>query len=150
MENMRTARLTTGDRELAKELFAMMAVVFGEKHERLSDAYADRLLSQSIFWAIAAFDGDEIIGGLTAYVLPKTTSESSELFLYDIAVRKSHQRRGVGRLLMTALRDEAADIDIEEAFVLADNDDIHALDFYRALGGRASQVTLFALFDQQK
>lgn len=147
---MHTARLTTGDRESAKKLFAMMAEVFGEEHERLSDAYVDRLLSQSTFSAIAAFDENEMIGGLTAYVLPKTTSESSELFLYDVAVRKSHQRRGVGRLLMTALRDEAGNAGIEEAFVLADNKDVHALDFYRALGGRASQVTLFTLLDQQK
>ena len=99
---------------------------------------------------IAAFDENEMIGGLTAYVLQKTTSESSELFLYDVAVRKSHQRRGVGRLLMTALRDEARNAGIEEAFVLADNEDVHALDFYRALGGRASQVTLFTLLNQQK
>lgn len=127
-----------------------MAEVFGERYERLSDGYVDRLLSQNIFRAIAAFDEHEMIGGLTAYVLPKTTSESAELFLYDIAVRKSHRRRGVGRLLMTVLRGEAADAGIEEAFVLADNEDIHALDFYRALGGRASQVTLFTLLDQQK
>ena len=140
----------TGDRELAKKLFAMMAEVFGEEHERLSDVYVDQLLSQSTFRAIAAFDENEMIGGLTAYVLPKTTSESSELFLYDVAVRKSHQRRGVGRLLMTALRDEAGNAGIEEAFVLADNEDVHALDFYRALGGRASQVTLFTLLNQQK
>jgi len=140
----------TGDRELAKKLFAMMAEVFGEEHERLSDAYVHQLLSQSTFSAIAAFDENEMIGGLTAYVLQKTTSESSELFLYDVAVRKSHQRRGVGRLLMTALRDEARNAGIEEAFVLADNEDVHALDFYRALGGRASQVTLFTLLNQQK
>ena len=127
-----------------------MAEVFGEEHERLSDAYVDQLLSQSTFSAIAAFDENEMIGGLTAYVLPKTTSESSELFLYDIAVRKSHQRRGVGRLLMTALINEAADGGIEEVFVLADNEDVHALDFYRALGGRASQVILFTLLDRQK
>ena len=147
---MHTARLMTGDRELAKKLFAMMAEVFGEEHERLSDAYVHQLLSQSTFNAIAAFDENEMIGGLTAYVLQKTTSESSELFLYDVAVRKSHQRRGVGRLLMTALRDEARNAGIEEAFVLADNEDVHALDFYRALGGRASQVTLFTLLNQQK
>jgi aminoglycoside 3-N-acetyltransferase I len=51
---------------------------------------------------------------------------------------------------MTTLRDEAAAAGIKEVFVLADNEDVHALDFYRALGGRASQVTLFTLVSQQK
>ena len=53
------------------------------------------------------------------------------------------------RSLIAALKDEARDIGIEEAFVLADNEDVHALDFYRALGGRASQVTLFTLLNQK-
>jgi hypothetical protein len=32
---------------------------------------------------------------------------------------------------------------IAELFVAADNEDTHALDFYRALGGTASPVTIF-------
>lgn len=43
------------------------------------------------FWAIAAFEGDELLGGLSAHTLPMTRSESAEIFIYDIAVQPSHQ-----------------------------------------------------------
>lgn len=141
---MRARRLTSNDRELARRLFVLMAEVFSELHEPLGDAYLDRLLGWEGFWAIAAFtDDDELIGGITAHTLPMTRAEASEIFIYDIAVQADHQRKGVGRLLLTELRREAASIGIEDVFVPADDDDAHALDFYRALGGVPSPVTIF-------
>jgi aminoglycoside 3-N-acetyltransferase I len=44
---------------------------------------------------------------------------------------------------MSELRDGAAARGIRVLFVPAENDDLHALDFYRALGGTPSQVTVF-------
>jgi aminoglycoside 3-N-acetyltransferase I len=140
---MRTQRLTSDDRERAKKLFVLMAEVFSEHCEHLSDGHLDRLLDSGDFWAIAALDGDEIIGGITAHTLPMTRMESSEVFIYDIAVRTGHQRKGVGRRLVQALCEAAADIGIQNVFVPADNQDVHALDFYRALGGAPTPVTLF-------
>jgi aminoglycoside 3-N-acetyltransferase I len=143
-DGMRSMRLQPGDRELARALFALMAEVFDEPREALSDRYLDRLLAREDFWAVAAFDGDQIIGGVTAHSLPMTNTEAVEVFIYDLAVRHDHQRQGVGRHLVTELRNSAAASGIANVFVAADNDDLHALDFYRTLGGRASPVTLFA------
>lgn len=140
---MRTQRLVSSDRGLARELFVMMAAVFDEGHEPLSDAYIDQLLQRADFWVIAALDGDTIVGGLTAHILPLTRREVSEFFIYDLAVRTDYQRRGIGRELVQALRQAAATIGIYTVFVPADNDDTHALDFYRAIGGEASPVTFF-------
>jgi aminoglycoside 3-N-acetyltransferase I len=94
--------------------------------------------------------GDDIIGGVTAHTLPMTRAESSEIFIYDIAVRDDYQRRGVGRHLMTTLREGAAALGICNVFVPADNDDIHALNFYQALGGVGSPVTFFTFSDHEK
>ncbi len=140
---MRSVRLKAGDGHLAKTLFRLMAEVFEEECQALSDGYVDRLLARPEFWALAAFEGDEIVGGLTAHSISMTTSESSELFIYDIAVRNDHQRKGVGRALVDTLRRYAAKMDITVAFVPADNADLHALDFYRALGGVPASVTIF-------
>ncbi len=140
---MRVKRLTLGDRDLARALFTLMADVFEEDCEDLSDGYIDRLLGREDFWAIAAFAGDHIIGGVTAHTLVLTRTESSEIFIYDIAVRRDHQRQGVGRRLLAELRAQAAALGIREVFVPADTDDVHALDFYRALGGAPSPVTIF-------
>ncbi len=101
---MHVKRLTLGDRDLARALFTLMADVFEEDCEDLSDGYIDRLLGREDFWAIAAFAGDHIIGGVTAHTLVLTRTESSEIFIYDIAVRRDHQRQGVGRRLLAELR----------------------------------------------
>ncbi|MEM8809984.1 MAG: GNAT family N-acetyltransferase [Cyanobacteria bacterium P01_G01_bin.38] len=140
---MQVRRLTANDRELAKALFTFMAEVFEEDCNPLSDDYLDQLLNQKDFWAMAAVLDDDILGGVTAYTLPMTRTASSEIFIYDIAVRADQQRQGIGRHLMTALREVAAAAGIDDIFVFADNDDRHALDFYRALGGAPSPVTAF-------
>jgi aminoglycoside 3-N-acetyltransferase I len=120
-----------------------MAQVFEEEHEPLSDEYVARLLAREELWILAATSGEEIVGGLTAHTLPMTRSESREIFIYDIAVHADHQRRGVGRLLMSHLTRIAGEAGIDDLFVPADDEDAHALEFYRALGGIASPVTFF-------
>ncbi len=142
-----TRRLQPGDQPLAAELFALMAEVFEEERKPLSLPYLDYLLSRDDLWIIAAFANSQLIGGITAYTLPLTRTESSELFIYDLAVLPAHQRQGVGTRLVKALRNAAADQGITVAFVAADNEDTHALDFYRAVGGTASPVTFFT-FEQ--
>jgi aminoglycoside 3-N-acetyltransferase I len=140
---IRTQRLTARDRDLARRLFALMAAVFEEPCDHLSDGYLDGLLGRLEFWAVAAFVDDHLVGGITAHTLPMTTDESSELFIYDIVVRPDHQRRGIGRALITALRQAATAEGIADVFVPADNDDAHAVEFYRRLGGVPAPVTIF-------
>jgi aminoglycoside 3-N-acetyltransferase I len=127
-----------------------MAHVFEEDCDELSVQYVERILARDDFWAIAAFFGDEMVGGITAHTLPMTRKASSEVFIYDVAVPKEHQRKGIGRQLVTQLRKEAAAVGIVDVFVAADNDDVHALDFYRALGGAASPVTIFTFGGPEK
>ena len=54
---LRSIRLQPGDRDLTRALFVLMADVFGEPCEVISDGYLDRLLAREDFWALAAFDG---------------------------------------------------------------------------------------------
>lgn len=141
-------RLGQEDLTIARELFAMMVDVFDEDDdepvtEPLTDEYLDRILSRDSFWALAAFDGSEIVGGLTAHTLQMTRSAAAELFIYDLAVRQDHRRSGVGSELIRAVRSRAAAEGIEVVFVPADDDDTHALEFYRAQGGAESAVTHF-------
>ena len=136
-------RLGPLDRDAARTTFALMARVFGEGRGLLSDPYLDGLLAGEGFWAFAAQEDGTIVGGLTAHTLPMTRDESAEVFIYDIAVDAGHQRRGHGRRLVEAIRRAAEEAGIDVVFVPADDDDEHALDFYRALGGVPSAVTFF-------
>jgi aminoglycoside 3-N-acetyltransferase I len=147
--NLQVRRLGASDLELARRLFTLMAHVFEEDQDPLSDAYVQGLLAQSSFWAIAALAGEDVVGGLTAHTLPMTRTETPEVFIYDIAVRTDLQRRGVGRRLLSHLRDEASLQGIRDIFVPADIEDIHALEFYRATGAVESPVAFFTFSGPQ-
>lgn len=143
---LKLRRLRTGDEDVAAGMFAMMSAVFDEggEVERLDLDYVRRLLARADFLAVAAVEGRVVVGGVTGHVLPMTRSRSSELFIYDLAVRVDRQRRGVGRALVAAIRGMAAAEGIGTSFVAADDEDTHALAFYRAIGGDGAPVTMFS------
>lgn len=147
---MKTSRLTAADVTLAKQTFALMSEVFEMPAAPLSDGYVSRLLARADFWAIAAVVDGEVIGGLTAHTVPMTRAEVSEIFIFDIAVRADKQRQGVGRQLIEHLQHEAAVLGFEVSFVAADNEDEHAIEFYQALGGERSPVTMFTFAQSSK
>ncbi len=140
-------RLTAADVELARQTFLTMSAVFETPGAALDDEYVRALLGRRGFWAFAAIDGDRVLGGLTAHTLPMTRSASAEVFIYDLAVVPERQRQGIGRRLVAALREAAAAEGIAVAFVPADNEDTHALDFYQAIGGTPAPVTIFTFGD---
>jgi aminoglycoside 3-N-acetyltransferase I len=143
MQKLQIDRLTIDDIERARELFLQMAEVFETDSEPLNDQYLARLLARNDFWAFAASIEGQMAGGLTAYTLPLTRLEQSEVLIYDIAVLPKYQRQGIGRQLVAALRRQASAMGIAVLWVPADNEDTHALDFYRALGGEPAPVTIF-------
>lgn len=150
MTEIRIDRLTVAERNRARELFLLMAGVFETRAEPLSDDYLTRILGRDDFWALAALVDGRTVGGLTAHTLPLTRGEVSEIFIYDLAVVAQYQRRGVGRRLVTTLRALAAAAGVSVVFVPADDEDTHALDFYRAVGGTPAPVTIFTFSDHRE
>lgn len=143
---VRVRRLGAFDRELARHTFAMMGDVFEEVWQPLADDHLDALLTKPEIWVYAALDVldvDEPVGGLVAHQLTMTRAATSELLIYDLAVRLDRQRRGVGRALLRHVIADGATAGIAEMWVPADNDDEHALEFYRRTGGAAQATTIF-------
>lgn len=130
--------LTERDLPAMKGLLAMFGEVFEEPETYQgavpSDGYLERLLAKDTFVAIAAKDGEEVVGGLAAYVLEKFERERSEVYLYDLAVLASYRRRGVARRLVEALRDVARERGAYVIFVQADPPDLPAIRLYESLG----------------
>jgi aminoglycoside 3-N-acetyltransferase I len=138
------ARIGPAEVGLAQQTFAMMAVVFEDAPaEPPSREYVADLLARDDLWVYAAAVDGQPVGGLTAFALPLTRTQATELFVYDIAVRADQQRRGIGHALLQRLLADGSAGGIEEMWVPADNDDQHALDFYRSAGGAPQPVTVF-------
>lgn len=135
-------RLKASDSVTAAAVALVMARTFSEG-AGASPARLCQLLQEANFWFYGAFDNGSPVGGLTAHVVPITSEDGYELFIYDIAVQASHQRLGIGMGLMRTVLEAGKESGMSSAFVPADNNDQHALDFYRAVGGQAQSVTFF-------
>lgn len=100
--------------------------------------YLRRLLGGDSFIALAAVDGDAVVGGLAAYELRKFEQQRSEIYIYDLAVTAPHRRRGVATALIEALRDIARDRGAWVIYVQADTgvEDQPAIALYSRLGER--------------
>ena len=133
-------RLVPADIELMRALNAMFGEAFGEVETYTArpprGAYLDRLLRLPEFVALVAMEGGAVIGGLVAYELIKFEQERSEFYIYDLAVRQSHRRRGVATVLIEQVREISAANNAEVLFVQADHGDEPAIALYSKLGRR--------------
>lgn len=123
-----------------RELLGMFGEAFDDvstytRHQP-DDSYLSRLLASDNFVAVAALAGREVVGGLTAYVLPKFEQARSELYIYDLAVSEAHRRQGVAVALIAELKAIALKRGIYVIFVQADRADEAAIALYMKLGVR--------------
>lgn len=100
------------------------------------DAYLEAMLCRDTFIALVALAGDRVVGGLTAYVLDKPEQVRSEIYIYDLAVARSHRRQGVATGLIQALRPIARGRGAWVIYVQADRGDDPAIRLYESLGTR--------------
>ena len=121
-----------------------LLTMFGEAFDDLESYSAARpgpdylrgLLGGDSFIALAALDGDTVVGGIAAYELRKFEQARSEIYLYDLAVATTHRRRGVATALIAALQEIAARRGAWVIFVQADYGDDPAVALYTKLGVR--------------
>ncbi len=93
-------------------LMRRMLVLFGQAFDDVStysrwqpeDGYLSQLLSSQTFIAICALDGDDVVGGLAGYVLPKFEQQRSEFYIYDLAVSEHHRRQGIATAMIRELQ----------------------------------------------
>lgn len=138
-------QLQDDDIDEFRQLVRLFGEVFEMKDFRLpDDGHLKTVLAGKGFVVFVTMEGDTVIGGLTAHILPSYYSSFSEVFIYDIAVHPSRQRQGNGKQLLAALNSYCRGNNYKEVFVLSDEADIHALDFYRSAGGSAQKVVSFS------
>lgn len=128
------------DAQLLRELNALFGDAFSDHQTYAgkppSDAYIEGLLAKDSVVAVAALVKEEVVGGLVAYELDKFEQERRELYIYDLAVREDHRRRGVATIMIEHLREIAARRGAWVVFVQADYGDDPAIALYEKLGRR--------------
>jgi aminoglycoside 3-N-acetyltransferase I len=126
------------------ELICIFENVFEMKNFIQPDKkHLQELLNKEDFFVFVAVSEGKIVGGLMAYSLMQYYSESSLVYIYDLAIKKEFQRKGIGRKLISGITDYCKEFGVEEVFVQADEADTHALDFYQSTGARSEKVVHF-------
>lgn len=132
--------LDSGDVELLRKTLKVFADAFEDAESYLAsppdDRYLERLLESETFIAVAALAGDDVVGGLAGYVLPKFEQNRSEFYIYDLAVIESYRRRGIAMAMINEIRRVAATRNIYVIFVQADYGDEPAIALYTKVGRR--------------
>lgn len=133
-------RLTSNDVPQMRDMLAMFGHAFDDiptyTAAQPSTPYLVDLLSSGTFIALAAFEDAAVIGGLTAYVLPKFEQPRREIYIYDLAVAESHRRLGIATALIQALQCLGQELGAYVIFVQADYGDEPAVALYTKLGTR--------------
>ena len=122
-----------------QEANQLFAEVFGEEGYHgppPGEEHLGRLLSDDKFIALVARIDGQMVGALAGYKLVKFEAERSEIYIYDLAVREEHRRRGVATALIEALKPIARETDAWVIYVQADPPDAPAVALYDKLGTR--------------
>src|SRR4051812_41260835 len=133
-------RLERSDVARLKQLLAVFGEAFADRATYQgavpTDAYLELFLADERCITLVAMDGGELAGGLVAYELVKFEQERKEFYIYDLAVKETHRRRGLATGLIVTLKAIARARGAYVIYVQADHGDDAAIALYEKLGLR--------------
>lgn len=142
MSKFKYLRIKKGNIKTFRELNALFAVEFGDpiayESKKPTVRYLSKLIAKPHFIAIVAIDKNQVVGGLVAYVLEKFEQQRSEIYIYDLAVKKSFRRKGIATNLIRELQKIGKKLGAYVIFVQADKVDKPAVALYSSLGVKES------------
>jgi ribosomal protein S18 acetylase RimI-like enzyme len=110
--------------------------------------WARKFLQQSNHHLCVAYEGS-VAAGFVSGVEMTHPDKGTEMFLYELGVEEAFRGRGIGRNLVAALAERAAEHGCYGMWVLTDRDNTAAMATYRAAGAEddSTQVMLSWRFD---
>ncbi len=100
----------------------------------------EALLADPRTLLLVAFHGERPVGFVLAHELPRRHGDPAKLFVYEVDVAESHQRRGIASALLAGLAELARERGIRTGFVLTEPDNGPANALYRSAGGATDSV----------
>lgn len=137
-------KLSYSEADMLVQLLKVFEDVFEMEPFAVPDTeYLVSLLKNPEILFMVALNQQQVIGGLSAYVVPQYYSKTKQLYIHDLAVSTKYHRMGVGTKLITSLADHCRMMGYEEMFVAAEKADTHALEFYRSTGATSLESVHF-------
>ncbi|MEO6455115.1 MAG: GNAT family N-acetyltransferase [Ginsengibacter sp.] len=142
--DIKIEKLNSSNVKKFTELIGVFEVVFEMKDLKMSDeVYLQKLLEKDDFFVFIALLDNNVVGGLTSYIMQQYYSRLPLVYIFDLAVKTEFQRKGIGKMLVVANNDYCRDIGAEAVMVQADEADDFAIKFYHSTGGTPERVIHF-------
>ena len=134
-ENKININLVIDDVYEFEKLLVAFGEIFEEDIDYPSKEHLAKLLRSEQLLVITAKVGNEVVGGLTAYVLVSYQVEGASIYIYDLGVKESFRNNGIGKSLIKFLIDYSKQNNIQDIFVDTEQiDNEEAIAFYNKAG----------------
>ena len=134
-ENKININLVIDDVYEFEKLLVAFGEIFEEDIDYPSKEYLTKLLRSEQLLVITAKVGNEVVGGLTAYVLVNYQVEGASIYIYDLGVKENFRNKGIGKNLIKFLIDHSKRNNIQDIFVDTEQiDNEEAIAFYNKTG----------------
>ncbi|MCW3102978.1 MAG: GCN5-related N-acetyltransferase [Bacteroidetes bacterium] len=142
--NIKIEKLSTTDIEKFTELILLFEDVFEMKDFRIPPrAHLHQLLNKDDFFVFVAVLDEKVVGGLTSYIMQQYYSTAPLVYIFDLAVKREMQWKGIGKMLIAGNNEYCRSIGAEAVMVQADEADDYAIKFYRSTGATGEKVIHF-------
>ena len=153
MSDVRVKIRTAEPADLAS-LVSLLAALFSIEQDFVFDEPRQRLglalmLANERGRVLVAEAEGQVVGMCAGQLLVSTAEGGLSLLVEDVVVQEQWRGRGVGRLLIEAISDWARVNNVSRLQLLADRNNMPALDFYRSLGWQTTELICLRTFLQR-
>jgi ribosomal protein S18 acetylase RimI-like enzyme len=99
------------------------------------ESAAQEFLNDPRHRLVVALDNSMVIGFVSAVIYVHPDKAAPELWINEIGVAPTHQRKGIGKALLQHLLEHAKQAGCTEAWVLTDRANLAAMAMYKSAGG---------------
>lgn len=128
---MEIKKLNSGSLANFKSLIEIFKDVFENDEPFANDEQLGKLLTNPDFFVFVVLLNNEVVGGLTIYVLHRYYDTKPIAYIYDVGISPDFQGQGLGKALIAEVCNFCKQNGFEDAYVEAESDDIDAVSFYR-------------------
>lgn len=128
---MEIKKLNSGSLANFKSLIEIFKDVFENDEPIANDEQLGKLLTNPDFFVFVVLLNNEVVGGLTIYVLHRYYDTKPIAYIYDVGISPDFQGQGLGKALIAEVCNFCKQNGFEDAYVEAESDDIDVVNFYR-------------------